>query len=209
MRKLVVVLIVLFATALVGCGPPVIDSSFVGTGPRLIVAGDSIVSIGANEFHAALNLNYATMVRGYPGYKVADLLAKAPTLASYSPTIVVLDIGTNDVLYGTADASSILAQYQQLVAQFPSSCVVAVNLFEQPSVDQWRSDVASEINASLPSLATVILDWNAAVETDPSLVGAHDVHPSADGYVRLAQLVKTAADQCSAQPQKIWIATHR
>jgi hypothetical protein len=166
--------------------------------PRVSVIGDSITFLSEGAIHAALDSDHDVVVNGIPGIKVAGQLAAARQAALERPDVVVINLGTNDVL-SQREPADVTHDLQATASEFgPTSCVVFVNLttlvsnadFEQraTAVNRW---ISGQFH---------VADWNSVVtEAGPlANVTTDTVHPTEHGQALLAQLIRQQVDACTA-----------
>lgn len=177
------------------------------TGPRIVIVGDSITNEGRAELAAALGVDHRVVIDGRPGYRVAQQDDVAAWAASLDPEVVVVELGTNDVLSGH-DLERSTDDLRRLVGRFAgSSCVVLVTVAtDLPSAGAEAR--ARRFNRSIDEIAAAdpgrirVVDVDAVVraaQSDPGFVGpfTYDgVHPTAAGHARLAAAQAGAVSGC-------------
>src|SRR5262249_1363241 len=118
-------------------------------------------------------------------------------LGATTPTVVVVDLGTNDVVKGVPTATS-LAAIDNVIANFPSSCVVVVNVNEQTTAGGYNTAAAHAFNQGLVDRGLRIADWTCALTGHLTAYAASpaQVMPSAGGQTALAGLVSGTVHTC-------------
>ena len=173
------------------------------TGARIALDGDSITALSASDLQATLEPTYQINLYDQAGWRIAQV-APAVTIQVTStppPDAVVINLGTNDVIQQTltwqADYNSMFASVQN------DPCVVLFNI--NRIIDNYNPNgtvTAEQINAYLASLASAhpnvhIIDWDAAVQANISLLTFDFIHPSPAGQQWIADQTKMALDSCS------------
>ena len=172
------------------------------TGARIALDGDSITGLSEPDLQATLEPTYQINLFYHNGWRIAQV-APAVTIQVTStppPDAVVINLGTNDLIQQNstwqADYNSMFATVQNV------PCVVLFNI--NRLVDDYNPNgtiTAEQMNAYLDELASAhpnvhIIDWDAAVQADVSLLTADYVHPSASGEQWIADNTKMALDSC-------------
>ncbi|MEA2496038.1 MAG: hypothetical protein QOJ29_3949, partial [Thermoleophilaceae bacterium] len=165
---------------------------------RVLYIGDSL-GVGTTP-GLARELGSAATVRGDSriGRPSPEGLRVLRGMVSPSDQIVVFDLGTNDdpgqprVLAGDLAAAH---------AATGDRCLIVATLNRPPlngvPVDGLNQAVLAFASATR---SVQLVDWNAIVASEPSLLGPDHVHPTPAGYAVRAQLFAEAVGQCSAQP---------
>lgn len=174
---------------------------------RLVVVGDSITNEGRDQLLAAFVGRYTVVVEGRPGHVVSELQDAADELAVPPPTVVIIELGTNDVSYRIETTRS-ADDLRRMVDTFAAApCVVLVTVDEGLPVSGARAR-ASAFNAAVRSIAASdparlrVVDMTAlvdAAEADPALGGSFHydgIHPGAAGQTRLAAAYAAVVDTC-------------
>ena len=179
-----------------------------GSGDRLlVVVGDSITDEGRAQVTDALAIGRRVIVDGHPGSTIAEQQGAADSLAAQSPSIAVIELGTNDVLRGS-DLTSSAVNYGRIVGSWPmASCVVLVTI--DPNLDRPGATArANEFNRTITTVAASdpsryrLVDVEAVereAAADPTFTGPFlydGVHPTAAAHVRLAAAYQRAVDGC-------------
>lgn len=136
---------------------------------------------------------------GEPGEQAADggIRRFRGVLLQHRPEVVLLMEGTNDLLGLSAGADHAIAALELMVREASGQNVrVAIATIppQRPGGVRGRDAVAALIpvfNERIRALAmaagVVLVDVYAAMESDLSLLGADDLHPTARGYEVIAQ----------------------
>lgn len=177
------------------------------TGRHVDIAGDSITCLSQPDLAATLTPMYQVNIYCHGGYRIDQI---APHLAqqvadSPPPDVVVINAGTNDVIYGSTNWRS---SYDAIFHIAGRRCIVlfTLNRLIDTYVPAGRVPSAEQVNAEIAALAAshpnvVVVDWNAAVQADIRLMAAPGkygdyVHPVAKGEQWIADHTKAAADSC-------------
>jgi len=172
------------------------DTDFVGSsGPTVDVGGDSITVGSADLIHANL-LDHRVKVKAVVGNRWSWFVGTAPS------DVQVVLLGTNlsdrDGTTLTPDATPVTSWTEEqaiMDAKFVRSapCVVMATVTNwSPSQRTWLPD----LNVWVRSHADVVVEWDAAVTGDPSLVNPDGVHPTEAGKTVFANLVADAVRLC-------------
>jgi lysophospholipase L1-like esterase len=163
---------------------------------QVAVIGDSITFLSEAAIHTALDPTHDVVVNGIPGIKVLGQLAAAREAAHAQPGVVVINLGTNDVL-SERDPADVISDLDDTASLFgPATCVVFVNLttFVTNADFQLR---ARAVNRWIDQHAHVA-DWNRAItEGGPNAGLTTDtVHPTEHGQVVMARLIQQQVNAC-------------
>jgi hypothetical protein len=176
--------------------PPEV-SAYEGTGPRVAVIGDSITVISAEDIHAALHPEYASSITAAIGIKTDAQLVTAQRYVATDPSVVVINLGTNDVSAHDSP-ESFRHEMDAIVGLFPDRCVVVTTLTTQPPVSKEFAARAAAYNEYLRTFPHVA-DWDAvlaqAVRNGEQLT-SDGVHPNDEGQRRYAALLAAAVRLC-------------
>ena len=180
-------------------------SSAAGSaGPRVSVIGDSITFLSKKDIEATLDgARYHPTVVGRIGYTAAQVHADVAAQAKTHPSVVVFELGTNDVTQsdtGATDPASYERTLTAYKAEFPGSCLVATTVSSHrpsPTMD----DTATTINTWLLHNFDHVVDWDShewvAREKGQVLVDPDEVHPNPAGQAALAQLMLAGTRACT------------
>jgi lysophospholipase L1-like esterase len=146
--------------------------------------------------------------RGFGGAKVHDVIHYLDRLiAPHEPSMVVLYIGTNDMLdFGgnrPKSAEQMRVLYEQLFARLharlPNATIAVLATFPSP-LNKKRAPLIDAVNDSIREIAErtpwlELLDGNAALqlpggEPDRSLFLFDRIHLNREGYRRWAQILR-------------------
>jgi len=197
-----VTIIVATALAVSSCGgsthPPVVT-----------VVGDSITVFSAPGVEAELG-GYALYIRAVDGKRIDQMLPVVRAELARNPNAVVINLGTNDAIQARThpDWMAGFNSLWDLVRARP--CVVLVTVSTNAD-DLGGSAVAADINDAIRQLSAQhrnvrIVDWNAAVHEDPSLLAsrrppADHIHPySLRAWRWLGTHYRSALLSCGLHP---------
>jgi hypothetical protein len=106
-------------------------------------------------------------------------------------SVVVFDLGTND---DPSAPERLSADLQSARAIAGDRCMVVATL-NRPSVEGLNRAITAFAN----STANVeVVDWHAAAQDDPGLLGPDHIHATPAGYAERARLVASAIETCLA-----------
>lgn len=153
-------------------------------------------------------------VRAVPGATIGDMLDDAARMARTAPRILIVNLGTNDVLRGVAPEQS-AADFTTLLDTYRTvECVVLVSVHENMFTydEGYLTERARATNAALAEVAAArgvtVVDWTAAIAEAQASPGSPDVlidtiHLSLDGMLLLQDIYADAiTDTCGAWAQK-------
>lgn len=173
-------------------GPNAPPGQLPGTGGVLVV-GDSLEVLTEPYLGKYLNGIPLThnAVGGYNSYQIFDLFQE-----SYDPSqsVIVFDAGTND----NPNYPEILAGNLQEVSKLVGDRCLVVPTIHGLIVDgvgnEGKNQVVREFAASRPGTQTP--DWAGAVQENPELMQADNLHPIAEGADLRAQLIAEGVKAC-------------
>ncbi len=175
-----------------------------GTRTELVLLGDSIVAGWQQTEPARFTGTWAN--RGVDGQTSAHLLARMrQDVIALRPRAVLIEAGLNDIIArrGVISPADYLANIESLV-DLAEAHGIAVILATLPPAERFptRPRIApqariAQLNAALRELARrrglVLADFHAALAAPGLRVDG--LHPSAEGYRRLAPVVEQALAQ--------------
>lgn len=157
---------------LAGCGTPRTD---VG------VVGDSISVQLTPYLTDAAEGDFSIEIAAVSGATVGDMVDDAAKVASASPSILIVNLGSNDVIQGVPPEQS-AADLDRLLNQFTGvRCLVVVRVNENMfSYDEgYLTERAVATNAALAEVAArrgaVVVDWNAILDAQRATPGTPDM----------------------------------
>jgi lysophospholipase L1-like esterase len=134
---------------------------------------------------------------GHPGYRVDGIQAGADAwIAAAQPDVVLLNVGTNDMLqnYDLANAPNRLsALLDQIVRDAPNATLIVSTLV--PSPDATVNSRVLAYNSRIPGIVQAkqaagkkvrMVDFYANLTTAD--IGPDGIHPTNDGYSKLANV---------------------
>lgn len=175
-------------------------------GPSLMFFGDSITYRSAMRLVGAFGQHYRVSIDAQSGIRTAGLEPHIEVAAENPPDIVVINLGTNDVIcqgpcaqkldVPAFDADVVNQRFDHFFHLFPSStCVIFVNISTHNPL--WAPGNAALLNAHLATFPHVV-DWNAAWQPGWfDLTG--DPHPNAAGQEALIALIRSQIAACPAK----------
>ena len=160
---------------------------------EVLVVGDSLAEERADLLPAALpGWRVRTDAKwGRPLAEGMRVLAAAPA----PPAILAISLFTNDHP-GNVDALELAVR---ATASRPGGCAVWATIVAPP-FEGVSHDAANALLRRLerdPALELELVDWERAVERDPSLMSADEVHASSEGYRARARMYAEAIRACA------------
>ena len=168
-------------------------TGFVGRrdAPRVTVAGDSITELSRARILAALTDRYRVRVDAHTGYTIARLTPAIREQMATHPDVAVVNLGTNDMNRDNPSWRADLDRMLALLAGVPCVEVFTVYDGHHPPV---HANIGTRINERLAAAAATgsvhLVDWNAAVEHDPTMVVADGIHPDLAGQRWIANALR-------------------
>jgi lysophospholipase L1-like esterase len=189
----------------VGCG-------WLDRPSGVAIIGDSITDQVAPDIGDGFAGQDVVEVRAVPGATIRDMLGEAARMSRGTPGILVVNLGTNDVLRGVPPERS-AADLETMLDTFPSAeCVVLISVHEYmfSFTEGFLTERAAATNAALAEVAAergvTVVDWTAAIATAQSDPDAPDVlidtiHLSTAGVDLLEGIYADAiTDTCGVAP---------
>jgi hypothetical protein len=164
-------------------------------GVKVGVLGDSITYQSHAEIHSTLDPTYQVQIDATTGEQVDGTILSSvgradqgdiDRIVAAHPDVVVINLGTNQ---GPTD---LVAGYQALVDRFPDACIVGATVREHADSFVMDDARAKALNAALPGLVNVVVDWNTV---GAPYVGM-GVHPNEAGRQVLASLYADGVAAC-------------
>jgi hypothetical protein len=176
------------------------------TGMGMITVGhlvDQLVAAGWGPVRASAICGGQTTINGW-----SALLTMAAWHASgFDPPVLLFGFGSNDVGYCTNDLAACRARIETVLAAAGDRTVVWQNISHgQPT---WQAAWNTALNdaAKVHPLLSVV-DWRAAVDAEPTLVGFDQVHSSGPAaYTKRAKLMVDGAEPWAASRHPATAAT--
>ena len=181
-----------------------IESEYSGSGPTVVVLGDSIADQSRRELHRVLDPHYRTKIAAVWGEGFASgplsaaiaegravMLGAAAEYARDTPATVVIALGTNDAWNPRLELDAAEDAMAQMVAEFPDSCIVGVEVNEWSKAENYDRSEAGALNEQLRARADVVVP-----ALQPSDVGDDMIHPRAEGKRAFAHAVASGVRQC-------------
>jgi GDSL-like Lipase/Acylhydrolase family len=189
------------ALLLSGCGG--------SRGPVVAVVGDSITVVSAPGVEAELR-GYALYMRAVDGKRIDEMVPALRTEMQRNPKAVVVNLGTNDAMQAQTHPDWLTGFNSVWDLTRARSCVIFVTVSTNADY-LGKSSVAADINHAIRQLAAKhhnvrVVDWNAAVHTDPSLLASRNppadrIHPySSRGWRWLGNHYRSALLSCGVHP---------
>lgn len=172
-----------------------------GSGPHVVVVGDSVTFMAAADLQDAFDWTSNVNVQGRSGYRTDELLPVARDVLATDPDIAVFLPGYNDV-WQEADTDEAVAEMVALAARAP--CAVWMLL---PTKGDYDPERMEDFNARVEELADehdsihVDASWRDRVdatdgpEPDLELVSDDLVHPTDAGTRALAEEIEAAVSR--------------
>ncbi len=168
------------------------------------VIGDSITFLASGDIQAGVNrAGDHLLITGRIGYTAAQLAPDVSAFARQHPSVVLFELGTNDVTQSVTGATG-AAAYERVMAgylhEFSHACLIATTVSSHRG-DPIQDATARAINAWLRTHFTHLVDWDA-YEWAQRRAGhfiveqVDDVHPNDAGQQDLANLDLAAIKSC-------------
>lgn len=180
------------------------EEAFSGSGPTVVILGDSLVVQTRDQLHELLDADHATKIAAYVGEGfgggsfTAALGADEPAMqgvaADYEADgadVLVLALGTNDAWLPELGVDDAVAGIEEIVARFPGACIVGVEVNPWSEAPGYEPAEADAITAALEGVADVMVPSLTPDQTD-----ADQIHPNADGREALASGIAEAVGDC-------------
>jgi len=155
--------------------------------PRTVgIVGDSISYISAGTIGLEFEHHFWVEFNAGVGMPMSAMLPALKSLAATKPYALIVELGTNDAYGGNTNWSNDFVNEKNAVLS--QRCVVFI------TVSPKLGPIATGINLSISNAARSnhrhfhVLDWGDIEFTDPSWVGADQIHPTAAGRTELATL---------------------
>ncbi len=183
----------------------VLDTDYVGEGPRVAVLGDSLAVQSREELRAALpdHALRIAAVRGegfisgpYSTRWGTPVMARAAEdLGGDGADVAVIALGTNDAWTPDGTVDETLAALDDIVSALGDVCLVAVLVDDASTADGFQQDVAAAIDDRLRATADRVVDWGAIAAED-GVLGDDGIHPTEEGERRWAEAIAAAVRSC-------------
>lgn len=187
------------ALALLATACNVDEAAYTGntSGRTVAIVGDDMTANSSGALHTALDAAYQSRNISHNTGTFTTMQASATTLAGTTPEAVVVDLGTNDANTGVS-SDAMLASLDTIIAEFPSSCVVVVNLNEQSPAATYSVSTAQAFNAGLATRSVRVADWNGVLTGNLATYtsGPNQLYPTADGQAALSQQIGNTVNHC-------------
>ena len=158
--------------ALAGCGSPRTDVGAVG---------DSITVQITETLESRARGRFSLEVAAVSGATIGDMVDEAATVAEARPSVLVVNLGSNDVIRGVPPEQS-AADLDRLLDQFTGlGCLVIVTVNETmvSPAEGPLTDRAVATNAAIAEVAArrgaVVVDWNAILASERATPGTPDL----------------------------------
>jgi lysophospholipase L1-like esterase len=134
-------------------------------------------------------------VEGWPGARIEQVAEKAELSIPSKPNLVLLHVGTNDMLQNFNVSTAHLrlgALVDHLFDTIPGVTVICSTLL--PNLNAAAESNAQSFNAKIPALVAERLKAGKKIlqadfsSFSTSLIGADGTHPTSDGYVKMADV---------------------
>jgi hypothetical protein len=158
-------------------------------------------NVGAGALARIMQGRYALRVRAADGQRIDQMLNDVRAFATASPTIMAVDLGTNDALQGNTNWQASFGQLLDVL--LPLQCVVLTTVSEQTNyLDPTHAQVGQQINDAIASAQRAhpnvhVVDWKAAVNEQGTNFAADAFHPTTSAAQDwLATQYLEVADSC-------------
>jgi lysophospholipase L1-like esterase len=124
-------------------------------GPRVAIAGDSMTGLAIDEIEAKFHPELQTVIDAQNGQRIDQMLAEIEAMVTNplgKPDVMILALGTNDMIQENPNWRESLDQMIALVADI--ECVVLVGVNEATDRSRGNNTLVSEgLNSALDDLA--------------------------------------------------------
>ncbi len=164
--------------------------------PRVAVVGDSITVFAANSVKQDLGGSTRLHIDAKMGKRIDEMLPALKQEVAEHPRVVVVNLGTNDVLQAQTHPNwqPAFVRMVGMLAKVP--CVGITTISTMVDGPTAVPSVANDINAAILSATAShsnfhILDWNGAVHAPggTALLWPDHIHPTGAGSLRLAAMI--------------------
>lgn len=151
------------------------------SGADVGAVGDSITVQLTPYLEAAADGKFSVAIAAVSGATIADMVDDAAAVAAKSPPVLVVNLGSNDVIQAVPPEQS-AADLERLLNQFDGvECLVLVRVNENmfSYVEGFLTERAVATNAALAEVAArrgaVVIDWNQILDTQRATAGTPDM----------------------------------
>jgi lysophospholipase L1-like esterase len=171
--------------------------------PPVAVIGDSVTFLASGEIQAGADqAGYRLLITGRIGFTAAQLAPDVTRFARQHPSVVLFELGTNDVTQSVTGATS-AAAYERVMdsyrTRFGDACLIATTVSSHRAIP-IMDRTAQAINAWLHAHFTHVVEWDdyewAQRQAGHVLVEPDEVHPNDAGQQALANLDLAAIKSC-------------
>lgn len=201
---------VVLAVSVAGCLPSPPPWKGSGSGPRVMVFGDSLTSYIENgpghDLFGGPDDTFLTdrlIVEGHPasvssliGAETGDLANVTPGIPEPGTDVLLIALGTNDRREARVTVDAAIANVNAAIARAAAECNIVVTVAETTT---WGSLnlFAPAYNAALRALpGVVVADWASIAAAHPEYLAPNDVHHTTVGAAAYMELFVDAVDAC-------------
>jgi hypothetical protein len=196
--------VALVAAGLSGCG-------LGDDRPAVAVIGDSITWQSSGPINDELGERWRLDVRGVPRATIGEMVDVAGDMAGQSPSQVVVNLGTNDVVRKVPPAQS-AADLERLLDQFTDvECIHLVTVhdyifnYDDGFVTPWSQATNQALAEVAMRRGVKVIDWNVALAYRLAVPGSPDllvdtVHLTPEGIDVLVDIYGEALDRGCEPP---------
>ena len=182
-----------------------IEQVFTGTGPEVVILGDSVTAISrpwVRRELAGRSLKIAALWgEGLGGGPISDAVGypiMTTTAATYgpgAPAVAVIELGTNDCWRADLSLAGALDGLRTIVASFPATKLVGVTITERAMAPSYDRGGAAAINDAIRHAVDVVVEWGPRSVSDGFLDPSDLIHPTPEGSEFFASLVAEGVDR--------------
>jgi lysophospholipase L1-like esterase len=176
-----------------------IEEVYTGTGPEVVVLGDSVTAISRPWVREALR-GHALKIgalwgEGFGGGPISAAVGRrimqetARTYGADRPSVAVVELGTNDCWHDDLTLEGALEGLRSILASLEGARVVGVTITEISPVDGYDNEGAGVINEAIRAAADVVVEWGPISVSDRYLDPADRIHPSLEGSKLFASMM--------------------
>jgi lysophospholipase L1-like esterase len=176
-----------------------IEEDFTGTGPEVVILGDSVTAISRPWLRRELagrSLKIAALwgegLGGGPistavGYPIMQ--TAAGTYGAGAPEVAVVELGTNDCWHADLTLANALDGLRTIATCFAATKLVGVTITERAMAPGYDRAGAASINEALRDIVDVVVEWGPRSRSEGYLDPSDLIHPTPEGSELFARLV--------------------
>ena len=182
-----------------------IEQDFTGTGPEVVILGDSVTAISRPWLRRELtgrSLKIAALWgEGFGGGPISNAVGypvmqtTAATYGTDAPEVAVIELGTNDCWHADLSLAGALDGLHTIVARLTGTTLVGVTITERAMAPGYDRAGAAAINEALRGVVDVVVEWGPRSRSEGFLDPSDLIHPTPEGSELFARLVAEGVDR--------------